>query len=169
MHTADIYNKQTSSQKVGTQEFAEEVIKRLGNKPSKLKIANYSNAPSTQKAFDYKIDNSEKKILVGVDIYIDMHVNSADKIAAKINPIDSGKLILKTIACKGLKLWPHADEYLIDSDHWCCRFMPKSGAINHTDIHKLLAELAAINIDFIKVENLYEFDGKRGYSLAQGE
>jgi isocitrate dehydrogenase len=33
----------------------------------------------------------------------------------------------------------------------------------------LLEKLAAAGVDFIKVENLYEFDGKRGYSLAQGE
>jgi isocitrate dehydrogenase len=33
----------------------------------------------------------------------------------------------------------------------------------------LLGKLANAKIDFIKVENLYNFDGKPGYSLAQGE
>ena len=98
-----------------------------------------------------------------------MHVNSVNKVADKINRIDAGSLILKTIACKGLKLWPHDDDYFMDSDHWCCRFMPDSGTITHAQISALLDKLAAANVDFIKVENLYEFDGKRGYSLAQGE
>lgn len=169
IHTVDIYNEKTSSKKVGTQEFAEEVVKRLGQKPAKLKVANYSTAKSVSKEFTYEIDNSETKTLVGVDIFIDMHVNSVNKVAGKINKIDAGNLILKTIACKGLKLWPHDDDYFMDSDHWCCRFMPDSGTITHTEIAALLEKLAAADVDFIKVENLYEFDGKRGYSLAQGE
>ena len=169
VHTGDIYNEKTSSKKVGTKEFAEEVIKRLGQKPSTLKVANYSSAPSFSKQMSYHIEGSEEKSLVGVDIFVDMHVNSANKVADKINPIDGGRLILKTIASKGLKLWPRVDEHLIESDHWCCRFMPDSGMITHTEVSALLAKFAVANIDFIKVENLYEFDGKRGYSLAQGE
>jgi isocitrate dehydrogenase len=169
VHTVDIYNNKTSTKKVGTKEFAEEVVKRLGEKPKKLKAADYKNATSHQKDFSYKIDNSEKKKLVGVDIYLDIHTNSADKIAAKIIPLDSGNLVLKTISSKGLKLWPHKDEYLVDSDHWCCRFMPKDGEMKHSDICRLLDQLFGAKIDFIKTENLYEFDGKRGYSLAQGE
>ena len=121
IHTVDIYDKKTSSKKVGTQEFAEEVVKRLGQKPSTLKVANYSTDKSVSKEFTYEIDNSEEKTLVGVDIFVDMHVNSVDKVADKINRIDAGNLILKTIACKGLKLWPHDDDYFMDSDHWCCQ------------------------------------------------
>ena len=170
VHTIDIYNEKTSSRKVGTKEFAEEIIKRLGQKPATLKVADYGSAPKSEsKQFSYNIDSSEEKTLVGVDIFVDMHVNSADKVADKINPIDGGRLILKTIACKGLKLWPRNDEHLIESDHWCCRFMPDSGTITHAQISALLEKFATANIDFIKVENLYEFDGKRGYSLAQGE
>lgn len=170
IHTVDIYNEKTSSRKVGTREFAEEVIARLGQKPATLKIADYgSGSKSESRQFSYNIDSSEEKTLVGVDIFVDMHVNSADKVADKINPIDGGRLILKTIACKGLKLWPRDDEYLVESDHWCCRFMPDSGTITHTQILSLLEKFVAADIDFIKVENLYDFDGKRGYSLAQGE
>ena len=170
VHTVDIYNKKTSTKKVGTKEFAEEVVNRFGQKPSKLKIANYAiGTKDSSKAREYKIDTSEKKTLVGVDIFVDMHVNSADEVAQKINPIDGGALILKTIACKGLKLWPREDEYLLESDHWCCRFMPDAGNITHSQISSLVAKLAEAGIDFVKVENLYEFDGNRGYSLAQGE
>jgi len=37
MHTVDIYNPEFSKAKLGTKEFAAEVIKRLGKKPQKLK------------------------------------------------------------------------------------------------------------------------------------
>ena len=58
---------------------------------------------------------------------------------------------------------------MLESDHWCCRFMPHSGTIEHADISSLLEKFVEAGIDFVKVENLYEFNGKRGYSLAQGE
>jgi isocitrate dehydrogenase len=170
VHTVDIYNDKTSSKKVGTKEFAEEVAARLGQKPSKLKIADYSSSVgSSDKKFTYEIDNSEEKTLVGVDIFVDIYANSVEEVAKKVNVIDAGKMVIKTISCKGLKVWPREDEYLIESDHWCCRFMPDSGIITHTQIADLLDAFANSGIDFVKVENLYEFDGKRGYSLAQGE
>ncbi len=178
IHTADIYNDKKSSKKVGTDTFAKEVVKRLGQEPSKLKIAKYNSDknPNSQESPEhqennnsYKINLSEVKKLVGVDVFIDIHLNSANQLASKINLIDSGNIILKTIASKGLKLWPRDQEYFIESDHWCCRFIPKSNKMNHSDIIFLLKNLAKSEIDFIKTENLYEFDGKRGYSLAQGE
>lgn len=168
VHTVDIYNEKTSSKKVGTKEFAQEIVARFGQEPSELKVAAYPSNISS-KEFTYSISNQEKKSLVGVDIFVDIHANSAEEIAQKITPIDAGKMQLKTIASKGLKVWPREDDYLLESDHWCCRFMPNSGEITHTDIVKLLESLADKGIDFIKTENLYDFDGKRGYSLAQGE
>ena len=41
IHTADIYSDQFSKEKVGTAQFAEAVIARLGQKPSHFKPANY--------------------------------------------------------------------------------------------------------------------------------
>lgn len=172
VHTADIYNSKVSSKKVGTKEFAEEVVKRFGKKPTKLKIATYKNiSDQNLDPIIYNIDLSEKKSLVGVDVFVDIHARSAEIIAAKLNKIKSKNLSLKTISCKGLKLWPRDDEYITESDHWCCRFMSKieNKDINHKDISQLLDEFSEADIDFIKVENLYNFDGKRGYSLAQGE
>ncbi|WPX99398.1 Isocitrate dehydrogenase [Candidatus Megaera polyxenophila] len=170
VHTADIYNTETSTKKVGTKEFAEEVVKRLGHNPSKLTVAAYNSSTAQKsKSLGYEININEKKTLVGVDIFIDMNVNSAHDVAAKINHVDAGPMVLRTISSKGLKLWPREESFFMNSDHWCCRFMPDSGEITHQDITNLLGKLANAKIDFIKVENLYNFDGKPGYSLAQGE
>jgi len=167
IHTADIYNKE-SKKKVGTDEFAKAVVERFGQKPSSLKVANYQNNKSDKKSKEFAIDTTETKTLVGVDIFVDIHAHSAHQVAAKINESESD-LELTTIASKGLMLWPRVDEFMVESDHWCCRFKPKGGEMRHEFIATLLAQLADLNIDFIKVENLYEYDGKRGYSLAQGE
>jgi isocitrate dehydrogenase len=39
----------------------------------------------------------------------------------------------------------------------------------HAEIVNLLKQFEALGLDVIKTENLYMFDGKPGYSLAQGQ
>jgi isocitrate dehydrogenase len=41
--------------------------------------------------------------------------------------------------------------------------------VTHRDVLDLCARIDAAGIDFIKTEHLCTFDGKRGYSLGQGE
>lgn len=172
IHTSDIYKEQVSTRKVGTQEFANEVIKRLGQKPTKLTIAEYTSS-STHEVNDkvYNINNKEVKTLVGTDVFLQMNVSSAHDVAEKIKAISLNGLELKTISSMGLKLWPRNDRFELASDHWCCRFMAtqEGAVIQHSMIASLLESLSKAGIDFIKIENLFEFDGKKGFSLAQGE
>src|SRR5581483_4406372 len=44
IHTYDIYDERVSKQKVGTKEFAQAVIARLGQKPEQLKAVSYRAA-----------------------------------------------------------------------------------------------------------------------------
>src|SRR5438270_8742361 len=45
IHTYDIYVEGVSKEKVGTKEFAEAVVERLGKKPHMLKAVSYTTAP----------------------------------------------------------------------------------------------------------------------------
>jgi isocitrate dehydrogenase len=45
----------------------------------------------------------------------------------------------------------------------------KGSTISHKQIVSLLANVDNAGFDFIKTENLCNFDGERGYSLDQGE
>mgnify|MGYP001395354858 CR=1 FL=1 len=48
--------------------------------------------------------------------------------------------------------------------------MPKdNSSIKKADIIAVLTMALTNNVDVIKTENLYEFDGKTGYSLGQGQ
>lgn len=174
IHTADIYNAVTSSHKVGTQDFAKCVCQNLGKSPQKLPIAKYESLKniSSKQNVVLQISTQEKKELVGVDIYINFNTDSAHKVAEKIKKIEFDDLKLHTVSSKGLKLWPRDDDFLNISDHWCCRFFSnKKGnkVVTHLQLAELIKKLSEHNIDFIKVENLYEFDNIRGYSLAQDE
>lgn len=172
IHTQDIYHTNISSKKVGTKEFAQEVIKRLGATPSMLQVARYSTLPTHENdERTYSINITEIKSLIGVDVFLHMNVLSAHDVATKIQDINLEELELKTISSMGLKLWPHNDRFELISDHWCCRFMAKTtGAeIQHLAIADLLKILSNNHIDFIKTENLFLFDKKPGFSLAQGK
>lgn len=174
IHTSDIYHEDHSSKNVGTQEFADAVVENLGSKPKELPIANYPaklEKETKHKEYSIKAVSCESKVLVGVDVFLDMDESSPQKIAEKLHKATSGNLELKTIASKGLKIWPTSSEEEILSDHYCARFMSTKEDIHisHYDITKLLTALAKAEFDFIKTENLYDFSGNRGYSLAQGE
>jgi len=73
------------------------------------------------------------------------------------------------ITNRGLKVYPNpqADSFCVD--HWRCRFYATADEATNLDIVDLLNGLSAAGIDFIKTENLYNFDDSRGFSLAQGE
>ena len=45
----------------------------------------------------------------------------------------------------------------------------KGDVISHKQIVSLLTNVDGAGFDFIKTENLCNFDGQRGYSLDQGE
>lgn len=175
IHTADIYSPQRSKQKVGTKEFAQAVIERLGQVPVHFKAADYkldTNNKIDCKSGDKK--TASKKELVGVDIFLDNATDiPAAQLAEKLSAI-SEKLQLITINSRGLKIWPNStidDPYL---RHCCCRFQSAKDvkaltAIQHTDIIKLLDELNEFGLDVIKTENLYTFDGDLGFTLAAGQ
>jgi isocitrate dehydrogenase len=74
------------------------------------------------------------------------------------------------ITNRGIKVWPDGFEETFCTDHWRCRFKPTEGStMNKSDIVKLLENAVLENIDTIKTENLYSFDGKDAYSLGQGQ
>ena len=45
----------------------------------------------------------------------------------------------------------------------------ESGPVTHTQIVGLLDRLQKAGLDFIKIENLYTFDGQKGFVASQGE
>ena len=79
-------------------------------------------------------------------------------------------LQLTLITNRGIKVFPGGMKESFCTDHWRCRFQtPEQSTISHAQIRELLKQVEELGFDFIKTENLYSFDGVRGYSLAQGE
>lgn len=174
IHTADIYNPSHSKQKVTTDQFAESIIARLGEKPNIFKPRHYQNdVPTRIECYGMKKKTDVKKELVGVDIYLDNPKLSPEKLAEKLKNIsDTLKLIV--ISSRGLKIWPDCMIEAPDAHHCSCRFQSANDIknlkiVSHQDIIDLLIEFQQRGLDVIKTENLYQFDGKIGFSLAQGQ
>ena len=136
IHTGDIYNAKLSKKKVGTHEFTQAVIARLGQKPAQLPVAqfaastqkensvagnsgdaigagekNSSNATSDSGSSLGAISNSDTKSLIGFDLFIEWNDEFQDLIAL-LNKMESETFEVKTISAKGLLLWPLSDKHM---------------------------------------------------------
>ncbi len=177
-HTADIYQDGISKAKVTTEDFADEVIARLGLQPEKLPTSIFSQGKGTINIPEYVRATSQKQ-LVGVDVFLDWKGSNPDELGHALLNTDAYKLKLKMITNRGVKVFPEGLKETYCTDHWRCRFVatnaktdthqPAYEAIDFEQVVDLLAKLNNKGFDIIKTENLYEFDGKRGFSLGQGE
>jgi len=171
IHTYDIYDEKVSKQKVGTREFAEAVAQRLGQVPQILKAAKYKPAEaSTATVNAGPRKPAAKKDLVGVDVFLDWTKGSANELGDALKKLGDDGINLTMISNRGVKVWPGGHTETFCSDHWRCRFLSSSDdkTISHRQIISLLGRFDDAGYDSIKTENLYNFDGERGYSLDQG-
>jgi isocitrate dehydrogenase len=168
-HTPDIFKEGTSKQKVGTAEFATAVIANLGQKPSVLKAVSYSDNLAIELP-KYKRKEPATKTLEGVDLFVHWGGSDPNELASKIQQLESKGIYLSMITNRGIKVWPDGFKETFCTDHWRCRFKAKNGEqMYKTDIIELLEKAIEEDIDTIKTENLYAFDGTAAYSLGQGQ
>ena len=167
-----------SFKKVSTNEFANQVILRLGQLPNKLSKSKLACGSGKIVIPDY-VRPEAKKELLGVDVFIDWKGENPEEIGAMLDSVNSFKLKLKMITKRGVKVYPKGLKETYCTDHWRCRFVASNAQINsaspiyesveYEQIIALLSKLHNKGFDIIKTENLYEFDGKRAFSLGQGE
>ncbi|MFY9551037.1 MAG: NADP-dependent isocitrate dehydrogenase [Thermoanaerobaculia bacterium] len=172
VHTYDVYEQGVSRQKVGTREFAEAVVARLGKRPEKLKAVSYAAAPKAvapAKAAAAPRPKPEQ-VGVGVDVYVAWPSRDTDALAEKLQPLAGPQFQLTMITARGIKVWPNGLPETVRSDQSRCRFLAANGgAVAGSEVVGLLSRLDAAGLGFVKTEGLFSFDGERGYSLGQGE
>jgi isocitrate dehydrogenase len=168
IHTIDIYREGLSQTRVGTQEFAEAVIERLGQVPENLKPARYQ---ATGIKVHLSPTPTSKKELMGVDVFIDWSGSGRDPdvIGKALENLNCTGLVLKMITNRGVKVYPGGLPETFQTDQWRCRFMAAEGAMDYAQVINLLECIHSSGFDVIQTENLYTFDGERAYSMGQGE
>lgn len=160
-HTYDIFKEGTSKYKMGTQEFASQVIKFLGEKPQHLTPITYQNKNKFQSIYTHSYSTPVKRELIGVDIFI-----YTDK-----NPIEAlttnqwHALTLQMISNRGVKIWPDGQPETFCIDQWRLRFLSKDNScIARERVLAILEEVSQAGFDSTGSENLYLFDKKPGFS-----
>ncbi len=175
LHTADIFVEGRSRQQVGTRAFAEAVIARLGQCPQRLAAVDYpEREPETLVHPDTSTPARApvRKQLVGVDVFLnwDEAGRDPDMLGARLEALAAPEFTLALITNRGVKVYPQGYAQTLRTDHWRCRFPAAvEGSATPQAIAALLLRIAAAGLDAVKTENLYTFDGVRGYSQAQGE
>jgi isocitrate dehydrogenase len=172
VHTYDIYREGVSTQKVGTKEFADAVIARMGEEPTTLKAVKYEKKEQKNITSQITRVKGEKKT-IGVDVFLHWMEGSPDDLGHALEKLNTDKLKLGMISNRGQKVYPDGAAETFCTDHWRCRFYSEKSdnppAISHSDVIELLNRFNEAGFDFIKTEHLCMFDGERAFSMGQGE
>lgn len=171
IHTYDTFQEGISKKKVGTREFSAAVCERMGEEPRALKPARYDSEAPLNLVYKKGPQARARKDLVGVDVFIQEENRDPNHLAENVKAaIRHLPLDLQMITNRGVKVYPDGLKETFKTDHWRCRLIGKNGATsNHAVLWMLMKELSQSALEVIKTENLYLFDGEKGYSVGQGQ
>ncbi|MEM9143165.1 MAG: NADP-dependent isocitrate dehydrogenase, partial [Bacteroidota bacterium] len=165
----DIYKEGVSTKKVGTKEFADAVVANLGKKPKTLAEVSYDKSTPLNLP-KYERKPLRDKQLKGVDLFVHWPGFDTSEIGSILQKLDGEISKLSMITNRGIMVWPRGFKETFCTDHWRCRFYAEEGKeMTKDEIVRLLSDAVSHDIDVIKTENLYTFEGKRAYSLGQGQ
>jgi isocitrate dehydrogenase len=169
-HTGDIQNEMSKA-KLGTKEFAQAVIDRLGQEPATYRVVKYAPSKGNVSIHAVMAAETEERKLIGLDFFVHWTGKDINQLGEQIAALSTDALALTMISCKGLKVWPNMVTEMDFTDRFRCRFLPKDkkAEVTRADIAKLMTKAAEKDIDFLKIETLFTFDGKAGFSASQGE
>ena len=159
---------------LNTRQFADAIIGNFGKTPQQGLKPSIPNQPITQavcqldrNAMMVTREGQEEKI-VGVDMFIES-VEQADFIAKKCQHHGGTKFKLLNISNRGTQVWPTGSKYTNLVNQFNLRFEAlNEGPLTQQDIIGLYVSLSA-DFKICSLEVLNMWDGKKAYSLAQGQ
>jgi isocitrate dehydrogenase len=172
IHTGDFGDK--SKPPVNTTQFAQAIIDNLGKKPEfnpKPVIPNQPGTPAPFKLAQNAMMESKEltnENIVGVDMFIESN-EQPQAIATKCERHAGVKFKLVNISNRGTQVWPTGSVYTNLVNQYNVRFESLDGSpLFQQDIIGLYVSLSG-NFKICSLELLNSWDGKKAYSLAQGQ
>lgn len=172
VHTGDFGDKTKPS--VNTTEFADAIIGNLGKTPAHGARPILPNKPVTQTV--YKLEKNplimseelENEMIVGVDMFIESF-EQPQEVADKCLKHTRDLFKLVTISNRGTQVWPKGSVFTNLVNQYRCRFESIGDEpLTQTDVLELYKRLMA-DFKICSTELLNMWDGKKAYSLAQGQ
>ena len=177
VHTGDVRGEK---EPVGTTEFAEAIAGNLGKNPSERYVRPVPSedtpdfVPQERPRINRVIRTNEtvQSTVCGCDIYIET-LQAPHDIAQKLELIcENSPFKLTMMSSRGTQVWPTGSVYTEVVDYYRARFELRDrhmiGRIGQQP-PIFLFEKVAEKFDVTNFQLLKEFEGKRGYSLAQGQ
>jgi isocitrate dehydrogenase len=168
IHTYDVFTEGVSTQKVGTREFANAVVARLGQKPNTLKPVAYAHrgAAAAARATVEAAPTSVKT--QGIDVFVYWPSRNPNQLAEAVGKLAGEGLSLQMIDNRGVKVWPAGRAETFCTDSFRCRFIAE-GAAPVPALIALLGRVAEAGIEIAATQTLHTFNGQPGFTLAQGQ
>ncbi len=155
---------------VGTREFTDAILENLGKQPDgwvprnsrALELPEFSSEPDVVKV--------QSRRLLGADIFLESSKSAAELGAELEQLFQDGPLRLKLIGNRGQVVWPAKGGPTDCVDVWHCRFLARrpDAQLHESAISDLLQKLIPLHL-VVQFTRLQELDGKRAYTLLQGE
>ena len=172
VHTGDFGDKRIPS--VNTTQFAEAVISNYGKKPEQGVKEVMANKPGTPTPFKLEHNammvskEESNEIIGGVDMFIESS-EQPEVIAQKCQHHGGNKFNLISISNRGTQVWPTGSRYTNLINLYNVRFESKAEQpLTQLDIIGLYVTLC-VDFKICSFELLNIWDGKKVYSLAQGQ
>jgi len=172
VHTGDFGDKTKPS--VNTTQFAEAIIGNFGKKPelgAKEIIPNKPGTPTPLKMAQNSMMVSTEtgnETIVGVDLFIESQ-EQPEVIAQKCQRHAGVKFKLVNISNRGTQVWPTGSVYTNLVNQYNVRFESiDDSALFQQDIIGLYVSMSG-NFKICSLELLNTWNGKKSYSLAQGQ
>jgi isocitrate dehydrogenase len=172
VHTGDFGDKIMPS--VNTTQFADAVISNFGKEPGQGVKEVIANKPGTPTPFKLEHNammvskEQSNEIIAGVDMFIESS-EQPEVIAQKCQHHGGNKFNLISISNRGTQVWPTGSRYTNLINLYNVRFESKTEQpLTQLDIIGLYVTLC-VDFKICSFELLNMWDGKKVYSLAQGQ
>ena len=172
VHTGDFGDRSKPS--VNTTQFAEAIIGNFGRVPQHGMKPILPNQPATPTMFKLAENammmskEGEEEKIVGVDMFIESSAQP-EAIAQKCIHHGGTKFKLLNVSNRGTQVWPTGSKYTNLVNQYNLRFETlNEQTLTQQDIVGLYVSLSA-DFKVCSLEILNMWDGKRAYSLAQGQ
>jgi isocitrate dehydrogenase len=174
VHTGDFGDKATPA--LGTTAFADAIIANLGKVPADGGVFEDTNLQEKAVGFQpikNKLTFTGAGVveeMIGVDVFVESKVQPDELAAiAKKSLRFNENFDLVMISNRGTQVWPTGSIYTELVNEYRIRFEKKAGKdIRQKELLHIAADLSE-EVKVCSVEFLMNFDGKIGYTLAQGQ
>lgn len=168
IHTRD--TAPSPEQAASTSAFTDAVISNLGQRSTQASVRPYK--PITLPTFvgDQAAYAGLERREVGVDVFVESE-QTPEQLGDTLRTLTDGlPLHLKMVSNRGTKVYPTVGALPDCINHWRCRFVLNDGVatLNDEDILALVTRVGS-QYRWMHLEKLPEFNGKAGFTRAQGE